>query len=159
MKAFSTLPPHNARNRIFETVRNEEELSSLLLLSATNQTSLITLWTATWCPSCRIVLPILKGLVEDDGVGEQQGGIGFAEVELDAMTIGDLPMRYMINSVPTLLAFSRQEAQLETRLTSVDEIKDPEFLKQWIEREAGRGGAGGAGGSSLFSGLFGINNR
>ena len=55
------------------------------------------------------------------------------------------------------MAFSRQEAQLETRTSSVDEMKDREFLKRWIEKEAARGGKGGAGGglSSLLSGIFG----
>ena len=60
-----------------------------------------------------------------------------------------------ITSVPTLLAFSRQEAQLQTRLTSVEEMKDKDFLQLWIEDEALRGGSGGKGGG-LFGGLFGL---
>ena len=56
--------------------------------------------------------------------------------------------------MPTLLAFSRQEAQLETKLTKPEHMKDKKFLRQWLEIEAGRGGAGGAGGS-LFDGWFG----
>jgi hypothetical protein len=58
-----------------------------------------------------------------------------------------------INSIPTLLAFSRQEAQLETRVTSVEKLKDRDFLLDWLRTEARRGGAGGAGGS-LFGSLF-----
>lgn len=66
-----------------------------------------------------------------------------------------------INSMPTLLSFSRQEAQLQTKVTSVDEMKDPEFLRLWIENEAKRGGAGGAGGGKggLFGGMFGLGGR
>ena len=60
--------------------------------------------------------------------------------------------------MPTLMAFSRQEAQLQTKVTSIDELKDAEFLRLWIEDEARRGGAGGAGGS-LFGGLFGLGSR
>ena len=62
-----------------------------------------------------------------------------------------------ITSLPTLMAFSRQEAQLETRTSSVNEMKDWEFLARWIEREARRGGDGGAGGgpSGWLGGLFG----
>ncbi len=69
-------------------------------------------------------------------------------------------MWMQVTSIPTLLAFSRQEAQLQTRLTSVDEMKDREFLRLWIEDEAMRGGSGGqGGGSGLFGGLFGLGQR
>ena len=53
------------------------------------------------------------------------------------------------------MAFSRQEAQLETRLTNVDELKDKELLQLWIANEAMRGDSGGKGGG-LFGGLFGL---
>lgn len=69
-----------------------------------------------------------------------------------------LTRELQINSVPTLLSFSRQEAQLNTKLTSVDEMKDREFLSLWIRQEAMRGGSGGAGGG-LFGGMFGLGNR
>lgn len=52
-----------------------------------------------------------------------------------------------------MLAFDRQEAQLETKVTKVDDLKNKEFLTKWIEKEASRHGQGGAGGSGLF-GLF-----
>ncbi|KAI9834581.1 MAG: hypothetical protein M1819_002957 [Sarea resinae] len=136
------------------SVRNEDEFSSLLLLSSANHTPLLTFWTASWCPSCRVVAPLVREMVERDGVGEKEGGVAFAEVELDSVTIGDLGMRYMITSIPTLLSFSRQEAQLATKVTSVEDMKNPKFLKEWIENEAKRGGTGGAGG-----GLFGIFGR
>lgn len=65
--------------------------------------------------------------------------------------------RRQINSMPTLLSFSRQEAQLNTMITSLDEMKDKELLRMWIENEARRGGAGGdGGGGGLFGGLFGM---
>ena len=63
-----------------------------------------------------------------------------------------------ITSIPTMLAFSRQEAQLQTRLTNVDEMKDKELLRLWIEDEAIRGASGGKGGG-LFGGLFGIKQE
>lgn len=62
--------------------------------------------------------------------------------------------------MPTLLSFNRQEAQLATKIVNVDEMKDREFLKLWIENEARRGGAGGAGGSrGVIGGLFGMGAR
>ena len=45
-------------------------------------------------------------------------------------------------------------------ITSVDEMKDREFLRLWIEDEARRGGSGGAGGGGgLFGGLFGVGKQ
>ena len=45
-------------------------------------------------------------------------------------------------------------------ITSVDEMKDKEFLRLWIEDEARRGGDGGAGGGGgLFGGLFGVGKQ
>lgn len=62
-----------------------------------------------------------------------------------------------ITSIPTLLAFSRGEAQLQTKLTNLDEMKDKDFLRLWIEDEAMRGGIGGkGGGDGFFGGLFGL---
>ena len=60
-----------------------------------------------------------------------------------------------ITSMPTLLAFSRQEAQLETKLTRPEQMKDKEFLREWLLNEARRGGRKGGSGGSLFGGLYG----
>ena len=67
----------------------------------------------------------------------------------------DIDEVLQITSIPTLLAFSRQEAQLQTKLTNVEEMKDKDFLRLWMEDEAMRGGRGGKGGG-LFGGLFGV---
>ena len=105
-------------------------------------------------------------MIEQDRVGEREGGVAYAEVETDAPDCADVALRYtvrschpitevfkdskvssQITSIPTLLAFSRQEAQTETRVTAAADLKNQVFLRQWIAREARRGGAGGAGGS------------
>ena len=67
--------------------------------------------------------------------------------------IGGLPLRYGINSIPTLLAFDRQEPQIETKVSRLEDLGSREFLIKWIEREASRHGKGGGGGT--FGGLFG----
>jgi len=51
--------------------------------------------------------------------------------------------------MPTLLAFDRQEAQIETRVIDVERLKSKEFLISWLQQEAARHGDGGAGGSLL----------
>ncbi|KAI9851142.1 MAG: hypothetical protein M1838_004351 [Thelocarpon superellum] len=93
-------------------------------------------------------------MIECEHVGEKDGGVAYAEVEIDAPSSGELALRYNVSSIPTLLAFSRQEAQMETRVTSVADMKDRRFLQQWVEEEARRAGTGGAGGRG-FIGLFG----
>jgi len=62
-----------------------------------------------------------------------------------------------INSIPTLLAFSRGEAQIDTKVTRLEQLQDRQFLVQWLKIEAARRGQGGAGGGGLtgiFSSLF-----
>ena len=130
-------------------------------MSSSSRTPLLTLWTASWCPSCRTVAPLLRSLVES-GVGAQEGGVALAEVEFDAPDMmGADPnpaMTYMITSIPTLLSFDAGEAQTATKVTDVRMLSDRQFLTEWIVAEArrhgGRGGGGGGGGS-LFGGLFG----
>jgi hypothetical protein len=92
-------------------------------------------------------------MIEEQGVGEAEGSVGYAEIEMDAVTLGDLGVQYRINSIPTLLAFSRGEPQNETMIKNLDELKSRAFLERWVREEAKRGGKGGAGGK-LF-GLFG----
>lgn len=157
-------------------VRTENDFEDLILLSASSRVPLITFWGARWCTSCQAVKPLVKGLIEE-GFGEEQGGVSFVEIEMDAPTIGGLAMRYQvrdtttygryalltchiqISSMPTLLAFDRSEAQLETKVTRVDDMRNKRFLIEWIEREASRHGEGGAGGGSPFSFLSSIFGR
>ncbi|KAH7043220.1 hypothetical protein B0J12DRAFT_196405 [Macrophomina phaseolina] len=143
-----------SKNRIYTTIRTPDELSNLNLISASTRRPLITLWTASWCSSCKHVSPLISSLISS-GAGESAGGVGYAEVQVDAATIGDLPFTYRITSMPTLLAFDRGEAQFETRVTRVEELKDAKFVREWIEREAARRGQGGSGGRSLLGKWFG----
>lgn len=132
-------------------------------MSSSSRTPLLTLWTASWCPTCRTVGPLLRSLVES-GVGEAEGGVGLAEVEFDApdlMTASagadNIALTYMITSVPTLLSFDAGEAQTATKVTDGRQLANRQFLEEWIRTEArrhgGRGGGGGGGGS-IFGGLF-----
>jgi hypothetical protein len=102
---------------------------------------------------------MLTSLVES-GVGEDEGGVSFCEIEYDAPDImsSDLGMRYMITSMPTLLSFDRGEAMGETRVTDPKLMRDERWLREWIRGEARRRGGGGGGGGmgrGLFGGLFG----
>jgi thiol-disulfide isomerase/thioredoxin len=159
IRQFSSTHASQAKNRIFPApVRSEDELQTLLLMSASTRTPLVTFWKTNWCASCATVSPMIRELIEKDGVGEEEGGISYVEVEMDSPDlggVGGIPLRYQINSIPTLLAFDRQEPQMETKVSRLDDLKSRAFLKKWIETEAARQGKGGAGGGSLFGGFFG----
>lgn len=156
-RLFSTTPLLFAKNRIWPArVRNETDLHSLVLSSASTRMPLITLWMTTWSRECDEVSPLVRELIEKDGVGEDTGAVSFVEVEMDSPDLGGISgvaQRYGINHIPTLLAFDRQEPQIETKASDLQDLKSREFLTKWIETEAARHGSGGAGGR-LF-GLFG----
>ncbi|KAF1841230.1 uncharacterized protein K460DRAFT_257208, partial [Cucurbitaria berberidis CBS 394.84] len=146
-RAFSLLnPTHRSHtNRIFDPVRQPNDLHTLTLLNAADNRSLITLWSASWCQTCQTVKPLIRQLIEEEKIGEREGGLGFVEVLLDSTLIGDLGVQFRISSMPTLLAFSRQEAQFDTRLTKPEDMRNKEFLREWLLTEARRGGRKGGG--------------
>ncbi|KAK4999873.1 hypothetical protein LTR66_001184 [Elasticomyces elasticus] len=158
IRALSTTAARKSKNRLYNKIRTENELNTLLLLSASSRIPLLTLWTANWCPSCKVISPVIRELIED-GVGEEEGSVGFAEVEIDAPTVGSLGITYMITSIPTLLAFDRQEPQLETKIARTEDLKNRRFLTEWIKTEARRHGEGGAGGRGPFGFLTGLFGR
>ncbi|EME47899.1 hypothetical protein DOTSEDRAFT_100560, partial [Dothistroma septosporum NZE10] len=147
---FATTRPTHARNRIYPSrVRSEDELQTLLLASASTRIPLLTLWMTTWSRDCDEVSPIIRELLERDGIGESKGSVGFVEVEMDSPDLGGvtgIAQRYMINKIPTLMAFDRQEPQIETKVSEMSQLKSKQYLTQWIEKEATRHGEGGAGG-------------
>ena len=125
-------------------------------MSASSRVPLITLWMTNWCQSCKVISPLVRELIEKEGVGEGKGGVSYVEVEMDSPDmggIGGLPLNYGINSIPTLLAFDRSEPQITTKVSRLDDLKSRRFLTAWIETEAARHGDGGGGGR--FFGLFG----
>lgn len=140
------------------SVLNLDQFHTYQLLSSSSRTPLLTLWTTSYCPTCRTVAPMIRNLVEG-GVGEAEGGVTYCEVEYDAPDVmsAGLGLTYMITSVPTLLSFDAQEAQIQTKVSDARQLADKKFLEEWIRTEARRHGGRGGGGSSssLFGGLFG----
>ncbi len=140
------------------SVRNADQFSTYQLLSSSARTPLITLWTTSWCPTCRIVAPLLHDLVAS-GTGEAEGGVALCEVVYDApdLVAANLGLTYMITKIPTLLSFDAQEAQLQTKVVDGRQLADRKFLQDWIRNEARRHGqrGGGGDGGSILGGLFG----
>ncbi|KAL5587398.1 hypothetical protein FOVSG1_012534 [Fusarium oxysporum f. sp. vasinfectum] len=152
---ISSTTSRQAKNQIYAPIRNNDSFSTYLSLSTSSRTPLLTLWTASWCSTCKVVSPLIRDLVES-GVGEEEGGVSLATVEFDSPDImsgsPNLAMTYMITSIPTLLSFDGGEAQTATKLSDARKLADREFLKEWIRTEARRHGGrgGGGGGSSIF---------
>jgi thiol-disulfide isomerase/thioredoxin len=98
-RAFSLLNPtaRSHTNRIFDPVRQPNDLHTLTLLNAADNRSLITFWSASWCQTCQTVKPLIRSLIEEEKVGEREGGLGFVEVQMDSTLIEDLPVRYRVS--------------------------------------------------------------
>ncbi|KAF8545333.1 hypothetical protein BDD12DRAFT_811385 [Trichophaea hybrida] len=122
--------------RIYDSVRNQNDFHSALRLSIQANTPLITIWTASYCLSCRTIRPRLLELLENRD--DMDPDIQYVEVELDSQggRMGELGSRYMINSLPTLLPFRRGEPVHEKRMTDVRAMSDRNRLKEWIEETA-----------------------
>ncbi|KAK3298201.1 uncharacterized protein B0H64DRAFT_68266 [Chaetomium fimeti] len=157
---FSTSRQVRASNQVYACVRNLDQFHTYQLLSSSSRTPLLTLWTTSWCSTCRIVEPLIKELIES-GVGEAEGGVGYCTVEFDSPDVmsAGLGLTYMINSIPTLLSFDAGEAQIQTKVSDGKKLADRRFLEEWIKNEAkrqgNRGGGGPSGGSNLLSSIFG----
>lgn len=146
------------------SVRSTDRFHTYLSLSVSSRQPLLTLWTASWCPTCRTIAPAIRALIES-GVGEAEGGVAYAPVEFDAPDAAGLAMTYMITAVPTLLAFddrgepARGAGAAPGRIADGRRLADRDFLAEWIREQArkysGGGGGGGGGGRSAFGGLFG----
>ncbi|KAG6005720.1 hypothetical protein E4U21_007736 [Claviceps maximensis] len=167
LRAFHSTAPRLTRNQIYDPIRNPDTLTTYISLSSSSRTPLLTLWTTSYCPTCANVLPLVQSLVEV-GIGESQGGVAFAPVELDSPDMmgssssspfsESVAMTYMITAIPTLLSFDAGEPQTRTRVVDARNLLDRDFLVDWIRDEArrqGQRGGGGGGLVSVFGGLFG----
>ncbi|KAI0848233.1 hypothetical protein F5Y00DRAFT_239502, partial [Daldinia vernicosa] len=133
VRALSMSHRLNAANQIYSSVRQPDNFQTYQLLSSSSRTPLITLWTTSWCSTCRVVAPLIKSVIES-GVGEAEGGVGYCEVEYDAPDImsSSLGMDFMVTSIPTLLSFDAGEAQISTKVTDGRKLADRAFLEEWI---------------------------
>ncbi|KAF4124604.1 Thioredoxin [Geosmithia morbida] len=154
-----TLPPSSkpVENQVFDPVRYPSSLHTYISLSTASNATLLTLWSASWCPSCRAVEPLVISLVRDARVGQEDGSpVNLVRVDFDAPDTQELASRYMITALPTLLAFDARRGEPAARLSDPRKMAERGFLQEWIrEQAAGGGNAGGGGGASSFGGLFG----
>jgi thioredoxin-like negative regulator of GroEL len=130
-------------------------MDDLVSMHTSRRRPLIALFTASWCRTCHEISPIVRGLIEDEYVGLDEGGVGFAEVQIDSPLAEDLGTKYAIGSVPTLLAFSKGQMRVSTRETDASRMRDRKWLKEWIENESRNGGNGDSTGGFGFGNWFG----
>lgn len=146
-----------SRNRIYTPIRHPSELHEAILLSSSARQPLITYWTASYCPPCKTIRPLLNKLLQcpvPPCPSDPANAVAFAEVEFDAPDImgSSVPMDFMVNSLPSMLAFDRGE--VVERLNDVSKMSNEQFLREWIERQSKRKGEGSGGGKGLLGGLF-----
>lgn len=82
---------------------------------------LVDFWAA-WCGPCKMIAPVVEEIA-----GELEGKVGVAKLNVDEY--GDIPARYGIMSIPTLILFNNgEEAKrlvgYKTKEELMDAIKD-----------------------------------
>ena len=83
------------------SVRTKNDFQTLIALSTSSNIPLITFWTTSWCPTCKIAGPLIRDIIESPDGRYLSGDVkvGFAEVEVDAPDVGyGLGARYMVCS-------------------------------------------------------------
>ncbi|CCD55660.1 hypothetical protein BofuT4_P154720.1 [Botrytis cinerea T4] len=160
-RQFASTASKKDQNRIYSPVRYPPDLATHISTSTSTSKPLLTLWTTSYCSTCKTVSPLLRAILES-GVGEKEGGVLFAEIEYDAPDIMNegLGMRYMVRSVPSLVGFWRGEVMGgEGERLGSREIQElgREGLEEWVRACARKGGEwreGHPGGEGLFGGLW-----
>lgn len=76
-----------------EMIKTTEEFDAVLK----DNPSVFVDFFATWCGPCKMVGPVV------DKVSEKVTGVKFVKVDVDEL--GDVAMRYGIQSIPALFAF------------------------------------------------------
>ena len=158
-RSFASSAPRysESKNRIYTPIRNPASLHETILLSTSSRVPLITYWTASYCPPCKTISPLLNKILTSTTPPcpvDPENKIKFAEVEFDAPDImgSSVPMDFMVNSLPSLLVFDRGE--VVERVTSVQNMSNERWLREWIEEQAKLKGEGSSGSPGIFGGLF-----
>ncbi len=80
-----------------------ERFESDVLVTSAERPLLVDFW-AGWCAPCRVIAPVLEGLV-----AELDGALGLVKVEVDAGENMKLAGRYRVRGFPTVILFHQGE--------------------------------------------------
>jgi thioredoxin 1 len=94
-------------------IKSQEEFNQVI---EDNEKVLVDFW-AQWCGPCKMVAPAL------DQLNKELDNVIIAKVDIDNVT--DVPEKYGVRSIPTLLKFENGSAE-ETRVgfQTVKQLKD-----------------------------------
>ncbi|KAL7276011.1 hypothetical protein RUND412_001006 [Rhizina undulata] len=153
-RSFSAAAAARGKSRIYDSIRNEGDFHTALRLTTAANIPLITMWTASYCPTCKTVGPLLEDIVEKRGGDRDPVGLALVEVDAQGGNVGELAMRYMIRSLPTFITFRRGEPNEEKRMVDTRIMTRREKLEEWVE-EVAKQGTGFKGGNGWLGGVFG----
>ena len=99
-----------------------EQFDEMVINASKQQPVLVDLW-ADWCSPCLVIAPVLKKLI-----GECDGKIKLAKVEVDEGENMKLAGRYKVRGFPTVLLIENGE-----EIARFSGAKPLSFLRQFIE--------------------------
>jgi thioredoxin 1 len=98
------------RQRTFSTqnaelvteIYTEEEWRTTLENSRDEEKGLLVQFTATWCPPCRMIAPVVSQLAK-----ENTAHVRFVKVDIDNKDVANIVMNHNVSSVPTFVGYSK----------------------------------------------------
>jgi putative thioredoxin len=91
------------------------------VIAYSQNTPVVVDFWAEWCKPCKLLSPLLERMAE-----EAEGGFRLAKVDVDANP--NLPLRFSVRSIPTVMAFS-QVSKVSDVAGLIPEHKIIEFLR------------------------------
>jgi putative thioredoxin len=91
------------------------------VIAYSQNTPVVVDFWAEWCKPCKLLSPLLERMAE-----EAEGGFRLAKVDVDANP--NLPLRFSVRSIPTVMAFS-QGRKVSDFTGLIPEHKIIEFLR------------------------------
>ncbi|RAL60254.1 hypothetical protein DID88_000034 [Monilinia fructigena] len=70
-RQFTSTPKSQDQNRIYTPVRYPADLATYISTSTSTSKPLLTLWTTSYCSSCKTISPLMRKIIEE-GVGRRR---------------------------------------------------------------------------------------
>jgi len=90
-------------------IRSPSQWDDIKAESSSSQKSILLNFTATWCPPCRMIAPLLQKLAK-----EHSDGILFCKIDIDAPETAGIVADHAVSAVPTFIGFDSTGAMVNT---------------------------------------------